>query len=118
MKSKLKPYGKRLRLSKAEEDLIHEFRAKHIENINDNTALNLHLKERGIEKDDVVSVKHWQSANGEYRFSIVTKENLGVKEKEIFKKVNRFISEYSPKYPPIKRNGQNNDPSSTSNQPC
>ena len=83
---------------------------KHIENINDNTALNLHLKERGIEKDDVVSVKHWQSANSEYRFSIVTKENLGIKEKEIFKKVNRFIGEYSPKYPPIKRNGHNNDP--------
>ena len=37
--------------------------------------LDLHLKERGIDKKDVQSVKHWQSGSGEYRFSVVTKEN-------------------------------------------
>ncbi len=110
MKSKRKTYGKRLRLSKAEEDLIHEYRAQHLDNINNNTALNLHLNERGIDKDDVVSVKHWQSASGEYRFSIVTKENLGIKEKEIFAKVNKFISNYSPEYTSIKRKDNGKDP--------
>ena len=39
--------------------------------------LDLHLKERGIDKKDVQSVKHWQSGSGEYRFSIVTKEDKG-----------------------------------------
>ena len=45
-----------------------------LDNINDNSALSNHLKERGINKDDVVSVKHWQSMGGDLRFSIVTKE--------------------------------------------
>ena len=103
MTSKRKNYGKRLRLSKAEEELIYQHRASYIENVNDNTALEIHLKERGIDKDDVVSVKHWQSVNGEYRFSVVTKENLGIKEKDIFKKVNEFIKSYSPKYKSLKR---------------
>ena len=76
-----KSYGKRLRLSKAEEELIYQHRATHVENVNDNTALTTHLKERGIDPDDVVSVKHWQSASGEYRFSVVTKENLGMNER-------------------------------------
>ena len=72
MTSRKKVYGKRLRLSKAEVELIYQHRATHMENVNDNTALSLHLHERGIDKDDVVSVKHWQSASGEYRFSVVT----------------------------------------------
>jgi hypothetical protein len=110
MTSKKKVYGKRLRLSKSEVELIYQHRASHMDNINDNTALSLHLNERGIDKDDVISVKHWQSASGEYRFSVVTKENLGIKEKEIFAKVHKFISEYSPKYTPIKRKDNNNNP--------
>ena len=69
MTSRKKVYGKRLRLSKAEVELIYQHRATHMENVNDNTALSLHLHERGIDKDDVVSVKHWQSASGEYRLS-------------------------------------------------
>ena len=42
--------GKRLRLSAEEADLIYEFRGTDIDNINGNTALDLHLQERGINK--------------------------------------------------------------------
>ena len=72
----MKKYGKRLRLSKDEVEMVYENRAESTTNINGNTALDIHLSERGIKKDDVVSVKHWQSASGEYRFSIVTKEDI------------------------------------------
>jgi len=48
--------GKRLRLSSEEVDIINEFRGDSLENINGNTALDIHLKERGINKKDVVSV--------------------------------------------------------------
>lgn len=105
MNEKLK--GKRLRLSAEEVELINEFRGHNLENINGNTALDIHLKERGIDKKDVVSVKHWQSMSGELRFSIVTKEDYGLSENQIFKKINNFIEEYSPTYTPIKRNKGN-----------
>ena len=99
----MKKYGRRLRLSTDEENLIYQHRAKSLDNINDNSALDQHLLERGIEKKDVVSVKHWQSANGEYRFSIVTKEDYGLDSQQIFDSVNKFIEGYSPEYKSIKR---------------
>ena len=102
MKSR-KAEGPRLRLSIEEVDMIRELRAQNLENVNDNSALTDHLNERGIDKNDVISVKHWQSASGEYRFSIVTKENLALKESLIFEKVNKFVEEHSPDYKPIKR---------------
>ena len=106
MKSKLKTdgqYGKRLRLSHDEVDIILQRRADTLDNLNNNTALDIHLEERGIDKKDVVSVKHWQSGSGDYRFSIVTKENIGLDQDQIFAKVNDFVSNYSPDYPEIKR---------------
>tara|TARA_R110002020_G_scaffold69127_7_gene180178 strand:- start:3429 stop:4526 length:1098 start_codon:yes stop_codon:yes gene_type:complete len=96
-------YGRRLRLSPEEVEFVYQKRASTLENINDNTALDTHLKERGIEKKDVVSVKHWQSANGEYRFSVVTKEDYGLDEGKIFAQVNEFIEGHSPSYSPIRR---------------
>tara|TARA_Y100001972_G_C7653727_1_gene328924 strand:+ start:1388 stop:2476 length:1089 start_codon:yes stop_codon:yes gene_type:complete len=96
-----KEYGKRLRLSTDEVDMILQRRAAVIDNINNNSALDIHLKERGIDKKDVVSVKHWQSGSGEYRFSVVTKENLGLDENQIWSKINRFVESYSPSYEPI-----------------
>ena len=101
MTEKLK--GKRLRLSAEEVELIYEFRGKDLDNINSNTALDLHLLERGIDKKDVVSVKHWQNMKGELRFSIVTKEDIGIDDKSIFNKVNELVSTHSPKYKKIKR---------------
>ena len=91
--------NKRFRLSKEEQELIYRNRAEPLENINGNTALDLHIKERGINKDDIVSVKHWQSANGEYRFSIVTKDNID--RRKIFDGVKSLIKDYAPKYPKI-----------------
>jgi len=98
----MKKYGRRLRLTQDEENLIYQHRARTLENINDNSALNEHLTQRGIDKKDVVSVKHWQSANGEYRFSIVTKEDYGLDERQIFDSVNKFIEGHSPSYTKIK----------------
>jgi hypothetical protein len=95
--------GRRMRLSVEEVEVINEFRGNDLENINGNTALEIHLKDRGIEKKDVVSVKHWQSMSGELRFSIVTKEDYGLDENQIFKKINNYIEEYSPTYTTIKR---------------
>ena len=50
----MKKYGKRLRLSKEEVEMVYENRAESTTNINGNTALDIHLSERGIKKDDVV----------------------------------------------------------------
>ena len=99
----MKKYGKRLRLSPEEVEMVYEGRAESTTNLNGNTALDIHLSERGIDKNDVVSVKHWQSADGQYRFSIVTKEDVSIKENDILKKVGSFISEHSPYYKPIVR---------------
>ena len=53
-----KEYGKRIRLSEEEVELIYESRAENTTNINGNTALDIHLNERGIDKKDIVSIKH------------------------------------------------------------
>jgi hypothetical protein len=90
--------GKRLRLSAKEVELINESRGIDVENINGNTALELHLKERGINKEDVVSVKHWQNMGGELRFSIVTKQEYGLDEEQILDKIKSLIEDYSPTY--------------------
>ena len=55
----MKKYGKRLRLSQEEVEMVYENRAESTTNLNGNTALDIHLSERGILKKDVVSVKHW-----------------------------------------------------------
>ena len=46
----MKKYGRRLRLTPEEENLIYQNRAEVVENINDNSALDDHLKDRGIDK--------------------------------------------------------------------
>ncbi len=96
--------NKRFRLSPDEQDIINEYRGNNV-SVNGNTALDLHLAERGIEKDDVVSVKHWQSASGELRFSVVTKSG-GLTSKvveETFDPILEELREYSPTFTPIKR---------------
>ena len=96
--------GKRLRLTPEEVEVINEFRGDDLDNINGNTALDLHLRDRGIDKKDVISVKHWQNMGGDLRFSIVTKEDCGVGgEDKILDKISNMIEEHSPYYPSIKR---------------
>ena len=99
----MKEYGKRLRLSEEEVEMVYENRAESTTNTNGNTALDINLAERGIDKKDVVSVKHWQSASGEFRFSIVTKEDITANETDILKTVSSFVENHSPHYPSIKR---------------
>ena len=98
----MKKYGKRLRLTPEEEEMIYESRSGTITNVNGNTALDIHLEERGIKKEDVVSVKHWQSSSGELRFSIVTKEDDFDKQ-NVLKQINNFIAEHAPYYPKRKK---------------
>lgn len=98
-----KQYGKRIRLSEEEVEMVYENRAENTTNFNGNTALDIHLNQRGIDKKDVVSVKHWQSASGEFRFSIVTKEDLELDENKILDNVTDLIETHSPYYPKIKR---------------
>ena len=104
-----KEYGKRIRLSEEEVEMVYENRAENTTNINGNTALDVHLLDRGIDKKDVVSVKHWQSASGEYRFSIVTKEDLTSNENDLLERVGSFIEKYSPHYPSVKRTTKQNN---------
>lgn len=97
--------NKRMRLSSEEIDLINEYRGTSVTNINENTALDLHLAERGIDKSDVVSVKHWQAANGELRFSIVTKDS-GIKPsvlEDTFDEIMKDMRDYAPVIKPISR---------------
>ena len=65
----------------------------------------MHLQERGIDKKDVKSVKHWQTSGGDYRFSVVTQENgfdLTEFKKEFFEEMKQYIPQvidpiYDPK---------------------
>lgn len=105
----MKKYGKRLRLSQEEVEMVYENRAESTTNLNGNTALDIHLSERGIPKKDVVSVKHWQSASGEYRFSVVTKEDVTADTNDMLEKISGFIENHSPHYPSVKRKNKNHN---------
>jgi len=94
----------RPRLSQEEYNKVLEMRGKTVINTNDNTALDLHLMERGIDKSDVMSVKHWQSASGEYRFSVVTKKNDDEASLlDQFQPILKELQGYSPKFKKFKR---------------
>ncbi len=94
----------RIRLRPEEYEVIMEMRGETVTNINNNSALDQHLYDRGIDKADVVSVKHWQSASGEYRFSVVTKEDGGsVDLEEAFAPILEELKSYSPKFDKIDR---------------
>jgi len=95
----------RYRLKDDEVQLIEQYRAKTLDNINDNSVLDLHLKDRGIDKADVISVKHWQSASGEFRFSVVTKENKDLNSKDVISKLKEFLEKRAPKYDKVEYKG-------------
>jgi hypothetical protein len=99
----------RYRLTEQEADRIREMRGESVNNINENSALDQHLKERGIDKTDVTSVKHWQSASGELRFSVVTKEGSEIVTlQEQFAPILKDLQSYSPKLKHFKREIVNN----------
>lgn len=52
------------------------------------------LADRGIDPDDVVSVKHWQNMGGEPRFSVVTKDNNVVGEAQMEEILEERLSKY------------------------
>lgn len=94
MKNKHRP-----RLTEEEFNVILERRAKGVDNISTNSLLDEYLHERGIDQKDVVSVKHWQAANGEPRFSIVTRENHELQANDIIQSIKEFIHDKAPSYP-------------------
>lgn len=100
--------GHRPRLTEEEYNVIREMRGETVSNINNNSALDQHLSDRGISKKDVTSVKHWQSAGGEFRFSVVTKENSdSLSMYEMFAPILLDLKRYSPKFEKIKRKAIN-----------
>ena len=60
-----------------------------------------HLDENGLTLEDVKSVKFWQSASGEQRYSVVTM-NQWHNMPSIKKELIESIKQYSPKVPKIK----------------
>jgi len=98
----------RMRLTPDEIDIIKEMRAQEIAfNANGNDQVSNvyldYLKERSIDPQDVISVKHWQSASGEPRFSIVTKNDSGImKDSEranLLSSIEKVISNHKISYP-------------------
>lgn len=65
------------------------------ENNNVITEFESYLIENGINRDDVSSVKFWQTMKGEQRFSVVTK-NDKISIEEIKKEIEEFASIFSP----------------------
>lgn len=59
------------------------------------TEFESYLLENGINKDDVASVKFWQTMTGEQRFSVVTK-NDKISIEEIKKEIEEFAAIFSP----------------------
>lgn len=66
-------------------------------NTSDNviTEFESYLMENGIDRDNVASVKFWQTMKGEQRFSVVTK-NDKVTIEEIKKEIEEFATIFSP----------------------
>lgn len=59
------------------------------------TEFEEYLIENGIDRDDVASVKFWQTMKGEQRFSVVTK-NDKISMLEIKKEIEEFAAIFSP----------------------
>ncbi len=70
--------------------------------MNKKDKLNLYqefLKDRGIDEEDVVSVKHWQSPGGDARFSVVTRDDQVIGEEEIFEAIKLILKDSVVKRP-------------------
>ncbi len=105
----------RMRLTQEEINLVLEARAKSFSNTNENDQLSSvyldYLAERGIEPEEVVSCKHWQSASGEPRFSIVTKNDASrmssVERTSLVNSIEDVIKKHKITYPKVpKKSGK------------
>ena len=79
--------------------LLKQARLGLADNSNDNdsviTEFESYLLENGIDRDNVASVKFWQTMTGEQRFSVVTK-NDRISIEEIKIEIEEFASIFSP----------------------
>jgi hypothetical protein len=79
--------------------LLKQARLGLTDNSNDNdsviTEFESYLIENGINRDDVSSVKFWQTMKGEQRFSVVTKSDK-ISVEELKKEIEEFTALYSP----------------------
>lgn len=79
--------------------LLKQARLSLTDNSNDNdsviTEFESYLIDNGINRDDVSSVKFWQTMRGEQRFSVVTKnDKISIEELKI--EIEEFAAIYSP----------------------
>ena len=95
------------------EKLAHEARREALGiNSNDNVhspQFHEHLAENGLTMSDVKSVKFWQSANGEQRYSVVT-QNQWHQFKHMKQEFIELIREDAPKFEKIKYSKAKEDP--------
>ena len=79
--------------------LLKQARLGLADNSNENDSVisefESYLLENGINRDDVASVKFWQTMTGEQRFSVVTK-NDRISIEEIKKEIEEFAAIFSP----------------------
>jgi hypothetical protein len=79
--------------------LLKEARLGLADNSNENdsiiTEFESYLIENGINRDNVASVKFWQTMKGEQRFSVVTKSDKASIE-EIKQEIEEFATSFSP----------------------
>ena len=79
--------------------LLKQARLGLADNSNENdsviTEFESYLIDNGINRDDVASVKFWQTVGGEQRFSVVTK-NDKISMEEIKKEIEEFAAIFSP----------------------
>ena len=85
---------------KAQRDLKNKNSSENIDLPNSSGFLR-HLDENGLNLEDVKSVKFWQSASGEQRYSVVTM-NQWHQMPSVKKELMEYIKQYSPKVPKIK----------------
>lgn len=69
--------------------------AEDLDPQSNNTAYEQYLNSCGLEKDDIKSVKFWQTMKGEPRFSVVPKNNWHEDELNIAEEFKNHIREYT-----------------------
>lgn len=101
-KNALSIFRKRLKNKNTSENKVNE----NFDKNSSNKGYEEHLKSIGLTKEDVKSVKYWQTVSGEQRYSVVAKQTNIIDEDELKKIKEDFINDlksYALDYPTIER---------------
>ena len=85
---------------KAKRDLKNNNSSEN-NDLSESSGFLQHLDENGLNLEDVKSVKFWQSASGEQRYSVVTM-NQWHQMPSVKKELMEYVKQYSPKVSRIK----------------